>query len=100
MVSECRQAITLVKASGDHAKYLCTHCGASQYAIMGRDGIERWSLGSRHDFNSWVHGECQRGCGNEGQEPSTCPFNEEVNPYDKTLCNCCPDCAHECAMDI
>ena len=57
MVSECRQAITLVKASGDHAKYLCTHCGARQYAIMGRDGIDRWSLGSRHDFNSWVHGE-------------------------------------------
>ena len=42
---------------------------------------------------------CQRGCGNEATAPHTCPFASEIQD-DETLCNCCPDCAHECAMDI
>jgi hypothetical protein len=57
MVSECRKAITLVKAHGSHARYQCTGCGAAQYAIEGKDGITRWMLGTDNSFNSWVHGK-------------------------------------------
>lgn len=28
-----------------------------------------------------------------------CPFALEIN-NDETLCNCCDDCEHQCAMDI
>lgn len=44
--------------------------------------------------------KCQ-GCGiNSATEPHTCPYSVEINDDDKTLCTCCDDCCHECAMDI
>lgn len=30
----------------------------------------------------------------------SCPFSEEIHDNSTTLCNCCDDCTHECAMDI
>lgn len=30
----------------------------------------------------------------------TCPYKSEINNDDTTLCNCCTNCRHECAMDI
>lgn len=29
-----------------------------------------------------------------------CPFAEEINNHFEDVCNCCEECAHECAMDI
>jgi hypothetical protein len=47
------------------------------------------------------HVTCHRtNCSNEATEPHTCPFAEEIRADYETLCTCCPDCAHECAMDI
>lgn len=42
-----------------------------------------------------------RGCGGKpSKEEHTCPYAEEINGDDSSLCNCCDDCSHECAMDI
>jgi hypothetical protein len=41
-----------------------------------------------------------RNCINDAIEPHTCPFAEEINDDGETLCRCCDDCTHECAMDI
>ncbi len=30
----------------------------------------------------------------------TCPFKTEMSDDDTTLCNCCEQCTHECAMDV
>jgi len=43
---------------------------------------------------------CGEGCGNVATEPHTCPYGEEILGDFKTLCNCCTDCEHNCAMDI
>jgi hypothetical protein len=41
------------------------------------------------------------GCGKAApEEPHPCPFRQEIHGDDETLCNCCDDCVHECAMDI
>jgi hypothetical protein len=39
-------------------------------------------------------------CENSSDAPHTCPFEEEINGDSETLCNCCPECEHQCAMDI
>jgi len=39
-------------------------------------------------------------CQNELAEPHPCPFKSEIYDDEETMCTCCPDCAHECAMDI
>lgn len=43
---------------------------------------------------------CQRCRKEPATEPHTCPFAEDIHDDSETLCNCCDDCAHECAMDI
>lgn len=35
-----------------------------------------------------------------GEPPHTCPYREELGDDYETLCTCCADCQHECAMDI
>lgn len=35
-----------------------------------------------------------------GIEPHTCPFAEEINGDDTTLCTCCDYCTTQCAYDI
>jgi hypothetical protein len=37
---------------------------------------------------------------NDAEQPHTCPFAEEINNDTETLCTCCADCEHQCAMDI
>lgn len=37
---------------------------------------------------------------NPAEVPHSCPFQAEINDDSETLCTCCDDCAHECAMDI
>ena len=39
-------------------------------------------------------------CGKDGLENHSCPFSEEIHDDSETMCNCCDDCRHECAMDI
>jgi hypothetical protein len=39
-------------------------------------------------------------CNNFAEEPHTCPYSEEINGDSETLCECCSNCEHECAMDI
>ena len=41
-----------------------------------------------------------RECTNQAQEPHTCPFASEIHNDNETLCECCTDCEHECAMDV
>lgn len=33
-------------------------------------------------------------------ELHSCPFQADVHNDNTPCCNCCDDCAHECAMDI
>ena len=42
------------------------------------------------------------GCGkNPASDPHLCPYQYEINDNDDPeYCVCCPDCEHECAMDI
>lgn len=55
-----------------------------------------------------LHQRCQRpGCSNPAAEPHTCPFSTELAHMSEdpaasaaALCTCCPDCEHECLMDV
>jgi len=44
--------------------------------------------------------EGMRSCTYPDEEPHICPFKEDINDDSETLCTCCADCQHECAMDI
>jgi hypothetical protein len=39
-------------------------------------------------------------CNTEEHAEHTCPFAEEIGNDSETLCNCCPECEYQCAMDI
>jgi hypothetical protein len=39
-------------------------------------------------------------CDKHHYDEHTCPFAEEINDDSETLCNCCPYCEYQCAMDI
>lgn len=39
-------------------------------------------------------------CGNDAINEHTCPFKEEINNDCESMCNCCEECMHQCAMDI
>ncbi len=41
-----------------------------------------------------------RDCKGIAAAPHPCPFREDMNNDAETLCECCENCAHECAMDI
>jgi len=50
--------------------------------------------------------KCQRGidgdngkCDNKAKELHRCPYDEEITGNEE-LCNCCDDCARECAWEI
>lgn len=43
---------------------------------------------------------CGRCCKNPALTPHTCPYAENKNGDNETLCNCCKECSHECCMDI
>ena len=43
---------------------------------------------------------CQQCKKNKATEPHTCPYAEDVQGDNKTLCNCCEDCEGGCAHDI
>lgn len=34
------------------------------------------------------------------QKDHVCPFKQDINDDSESLCNCCEECTHECAMDI
>lgn len=40
-------------------------------------------------------------CGAEWDgEKHTCPYAEDIHNDSDTMCDCCPSCEHNCAMDI
>lgn len=41
--------------------------------------------------------QCQK---NEALNDHVCPYAADVNNDEKSLCNCCEECMHQCAMDI
>lgn len=44
---------------------------------------------------------CQRmDCKNEAKPLHECPYQADVNNDHEYECNCCADCAYECALDI
>ena len=36
----------------------------------------------------------------DAQPLHVCPYKSEIHEDDETLCDCCEDCAQECAYDI
>ena len=46
--------------------------------------------------------KCGKGnCNNPSPGFHSCPYASEINGNDdEDYCDCCDDCAHECAMDI
>lgn len=44
--------------------------------------------------------EGHRRCTSRSEPPHPCPFASEIHGDDSTLCNCCDDCAHGCAIEI
>lgn len=45
-------------------------------------------------------GKCSKCKVNDAQLEHTCPYKEEMRDDSDSLCDCCDDCAHECAMDV
>jgi hypothetical protein len=44
---------------------------------------------------------CQSCSSREGTvDLHACPYQCEINDNYEDGCNCCPDCEHQCAMDI
>lgn len=41
-----------------------------------------------------------RVCGHMGARVRNCPFQAAVYRHYDTRCACCPDCAHQCTLDI
>lgn len=39
-------------------------------------------------------------CGHAGAVIRNCPYSGDVNNDNAQRCECCSDCAHQCAMDI
>lgn len=39
-------------------------------------------------------------CSAAAEELHSCPFKIEIHDDEETLCDCCEDCEHECAMEI
>jgi hypothetical protein len=39
-------------------------------------------------------------CTNEAWPAHICPYEQDINDDDTTLCNCCVDCHNECCRDI
>lgn len=44
--------------------------------------------------------ECFFGGEHDACKPHTCPYREEIDNDNETLCNCCDDCKQQCADDI
>lgn len=45
-------------------------------------------------------GKCPRCKANDSQLEHTCPYAEEINNDNVSLCDCCYDCEQECCMGI
>lgn len=39
-------------------------------------------------------------CRNDAESPHPCPYAEEIYDDSESLCTCCNECSHECAMDV
>lgn len=48
-------------------------------------------------FNDEQLCECEKG---QTLIPHACPFLVEICDNETTLCTCCEECEHQCAMDI
>lgn len=60
---------------------------------------EGWERVFGHKPNGPHQGHCD-GCPNPASGPHPCPYREEIHGDSESLCTCCPDCTHQCAMDI
>jgi len=45
------------------------------------------------------NGMCKCGV-NRRTKPHACPYDEDMRGIYTANCTCCPECEHECAMDI
>lgn len=43
---------------------------------------------------------CEKCQVNERAEEHTCPYAVEISDDSESMCTCCSECEHECAMDI
>lgn len=60
--------------------------------------VRRMLIRKRKRWSKLVH-SCK--CGNTQKSTlHTCPFKTDMNDDYDSLCRCCSDCTHECAMDI
>ena len=44
--------------------------------------------------------KCERCNKNDGEDLHVCPYQEDVNGDEETLCNCCTDCVNTCVDEI
>lgn len=49
---------------------------------------------------SIVAGEHACNCGKPSDGPRSCPYQGEINDNYEIYCECCDDCAQECAYDV
>lgn len=75
------------------------HMSKNYHSPSSGNQIDSWEkqLNRAYDLDSGF-GKCR--CGETSERLHTCPFAEEINGDSETLCNCCSECEHQCAMDI
>ncbi len=47
-----------------------------------------------------INEKCDRCNCNDCESDHVCPYKNEINDDDETLCNCCDACKDECLMSI
>lgn len=70
------------------------------WAAEGEYGLERLRRYKKRLDKRKHKGGCPRCHRNPKADPHTCPYAEDMHGDSVTLCRCCSDCRHECAMDI
>ena len=47
-----------------------------------------------------LNAKCKMCMKNYAEDEHACPYKEEIDNDDTSLCNCCPNCTEECNNDI
>ncbi len=75
------------------------------HTLIEGGAVEKLTVAERRTLDKMVKRHTDKCCGrasctNPATEEHTCPYAEDINNDSTTLCTCCADCQHECAMDI
>lgn len=81
-------------------QYPASNSGDLQTFILGMNAMETILTFSEEDEAKGKTLVISCNCGNEGEAEHCCPYKEDIHGDSETLCNCCSECQHQCAMDI